>query len=143
MKLNEFNGVRDYIDKLFDGKSPSEDDIKQAKKDYWRMYNTNLKRKIRREYPIIRLRFSKQEMNRIKEKLDNQELLSIQIQRIVLDYIDGTITTGNIALVEQQLFLIHEYLEELLEEGNAVALSKIETLQENIVAIQNALEQSV
>ena len=142
MKQNEFRSVHDYLDKRFKGQSPTKQEVKQAKKDYWRMYNTALKRRIRKQYPIVRLRFSKQEMNRIKEKLDNKELLSIQVRRIVLDYINGTTTTGNMALIEQQLFLISEYVQELLEVGDAVSLGKIEKLQQSIIAIQDALEQS-
>lgn len=142
MNPNEFRSVHDYLDKYFEGQSPTKAEIKQAKKDYWKAYNTELKRRIRKEYPTVRLRFSQQEMLQIKEKLDKKELLSIQVRKIVLDYINGITTTGNIALVEQQLFLISEYIEELLEEGGAVALPKIEALQENIIAIQNALEQS-
>lgn len=143
MKQNEFRSVHDYLDKRFEGQSPTKQEIKDAKKDYWRMYNTALKRRIRKQYPIVRLRFSKQEMELIKERLDNKELLSIQVRRIVLDYINGATTTGNMALLEQQLFLIHEYLDELLEEGNSVPLGKIGMLQQSIVAIQDALEQSL
>lgn len=139
----DYNSLHTYLEARFKNE-PSVTDamVQQAKKDYWRMYNTALKRRIRNEYPILRLRFSKQEIELLKEKLHQKELLSIQVHRIVMDYISGTNTSENIALVEQQLFLVSEYLEKLLEQGNALPLSKIEKLQESIVAIQEALEQN-
>ncbi len=141
MKPIKFTGVQNYLEKLFVGNTPTDQQVIEGKKVYWRAYNTDLKRRIRNEHPTLLLRFSKQEMKLLKEKIHQKELLSIQVRRIVLDYLNGSYNSPNTALIEQQLFLVNEYLEELLEEGKSVPLSKIEELQQSIIAIQDALEQ--
>lgn len=137
----KFDGVQNFLDRYLKDRQASEIEIIQAKKDYWRLYNTALKRRIRKEYPILRIRFTQNEMQLLKKKLHEKELLSVQVRRIVLRYLenDENLNPNNV-LMEQQLFLISDYLEELLEEGDVVSVDKVERLQGYIVAVQDALE---
>lgn len=59
MSKNKFrySSVHDYLDEVL-GTHPSHAEIKQAKEDYWRHYNSNLKRERRRELKYVSLSLS-------------------------------------------------------------------------------------
>jgi len=55
MKPIKFTSIHDYLDKLFLDLEPSKQQIIDAKKDYWRAYNTDLKRRKRKTYPTFQM----------------------------------------------------------------------------------------
>ncbi|MCF6319232.1 MAG: hypothetical protein L3J83_08145 [Proteobacteria bacterium] len=143
MKPIDLTSVMDYLDVLFEGKNPSENDIINAKKVYWRAYNTHLKRQRRKHFPILQVRFSKQELSLIKAKLEQGQAVSKYIHSIVMHHLNGTKDFGkkvNTALIEQQLFFITEYLSELIEFEN-VDVVKIEKLEHRIQTLEQIIQE--
>ena len=145
MEPIDFTSVHDYLDKLFADIEPSKQQIVQAKKVYWRAYNTDLKRRKRKSHPCFQISFSKEELSLLRERLRKGESVSQYIHQLVLKHIRKGKTLApqvNTALIEQQLFLISEYLRELLE-FDAIDTDKIERLETYLQALETAIKESL
>ncbi|WP_339883560.1 hypothetical protein [Polaribacter vadi] len=145
MRPIRFTSVHDYLDKLFDGGSPSEEAIISAKKDYWRAYNTALKRRQRQKFPVFQISFSKEDVLVLKSRLAKGQKISSYIYDLVIQHLKGESIPAkqvNTALIEQQLFLIAEYLRELLD-YNAVDSEKINRLEAYIMALENVIQETL
>jgi hypothetical protein len=107
------------------------------------MYNTALKRKRRAEYNEVTLTFSKPEIKKLKKKLAVENKLSTSLKQLVLQFLES----GSLAIVQQidnsvienELFAITEYLEQVLEE---IIPIELETIQHFISQIQS-FEKSI
>jgi hypothetical protein len=142
MKTINLTSVHDYLDVLFENTIPSKQDVLNAKKEYWRAYNTDLKRRFRKKHTILQISFTKQEMLCIQAKLVEGESATKYIYNLVLHHLQEHKDFGrktNTALIEQQLFLIVEYLNELLEIENA-DVEKIQELEKHIKTLEQTIE---
>ena len=52
MEPGNYKSLHDYLDAIFKDSSPSENEIIQAKKDYWKAYNTRLKQDKRKKMAL-------------------------------------------------------------------------------------------
>lgn len=141
MSSIKFNSIHEYLDQVFKDIAPSKELITLAKKDYWRAYNTDLKRRQRKEYTTVHLRFSKEEVKAHTNFFKKTKNLNQELRNIVLNYLQGNeleSTKLNTALIEQQVFLISEYIEEWKEE-NEIDSEKLQQLESCILAIEKAL----
>jgi len=135
-----FTGVHDYLDELFTNSDPSETEIILAKKWYWRCYNSHLKRQ-RKHYTNLSVYFSQEQITRIKT-LAEKGKVSDFIKKVVLSYMDGTtsiIQTIDTAIIEQQLFLIAEYLQEMIQ-SDMTDNSQLQFLEDKIKDLQIHIE---
>lgn len=145
MKPTSFNSVHDYLDMVFKDTIPSEEAIINAKKIYWRAYNTDLKRRKRQEFTTLHICFSKKEYVNIQAKLSNTQSVPAYIKYLVLEHFKNNATSivpVNTNLIEQQLFLIAEYLQELLEQDN-VNIEKIEALEQYMQTLEQVIQDSL
>ncbi len=145
MKPINFTSVHDYLDVIFEKVNPSKVAIIKAKKDYWCAYNTDLKRRRRKAFPTFQISFSKQEVVIIKSRLQKGQSVSKYIYKLVLQHIEEDVPLTpkiNTALIEQQLFLIAEYLQELLDFEN-IDNHKIEQLERYIKALENVIQEAL
>jgi len=143
MRPIEFTSVHDYLDLLFEDASPNKEDIIRAKKTYWRAYNTDLKRRQREHSSILHITFSKEEYAQIKERLGKGENVSGYIRNLVRQHLEDNqdfVPKVNTALIEQQLFLIAEYLQELLD-VDTIDTKKIEELEQHIRTLENLIHE--
>ena len=141
MKPNSFNSLHDYLDALFLDVDPTDAEIKNAKKIYWRSYNTHLKRRRRKQFPTFQISFSLAEIAQLKSRLQNGQSISKYIHELVIDHLSqGTDITPkvNTAIIEQQLFLIGEYLRELLD-YDTIDTHKIEVLETHIQTLEDVI----
>jgi len=141
MRPISFTSIHDYLDKLFDGLSPTEEAIISAKKDYWRAYNTDLKRRQRQKFPVFQISFSKEDIIGLKSRLAKGQKISSYIYDLVIIHLKGSTELSkkvNTALIEQQLFLIAEYLKELLD-YEAIDSKKINRLEAYIIALEKVI----
>lgn len=132
------------MDALFVGCDPSEAMIIKAKKDYWRAYNTKLIQTRRKQNHEFSVSFNKNEFAIIQTKLGEDKFVSRYIKQAVLnDLHTGTVVVPkvNMVVIEQQLFLIVEYLQDLLELEGDVNESMFEPLIANISRLQQLIEQ--
>jgi len=137
----QFTSVHEYLDQVFKDIAPSKEMITLAKKDYWRAYNTDLKRRQRKEFSTLHLRFTKAELQQFKTSLSKEESINSKVKQILKNYlyeVDTSQSTINTALIEQQVFLISEYIEEWREE-NEVDIEKLQQLESCILAIEKAI----
>ncbi len=145
MRPINFTSVHDYLDLLFEGVTPSNEDIIKAKREYWRAYNTDLKRRKRKACPTFQISFSKDELVIIKSKLEKDGCVSRYIHDLVLQHLQGNIEYTqkvNTALIEQQLFLIAEYLKELLD-FESIDTEKVEALEQYIQVLETVIQESL
>lgn len=144
MKPVDFTSLHDYLDWIFTGCDPSEKEIIEAKKGYWRAYNTDLKRRRRKTHPCFQISFSMDELLLIREIKEEGKPLSEFIHQLAMEnlghYPIGTRPMVNTALIEQQLFLIAEYLRELLDHEN-VDTEKIEELETHIHTLETLIKE--
>lgn len=87
MKPISFTSVHDYLDSLFEGCIPSEEAIINAKKDYWRAYNTDLKRRKRKAFPTFQISFSKTDVKALKSRLAKGQAVSAYIYDLVVQHL--------------------------------------------------------
>ncbi len=145
MKPISFTSVHDYLDRLFTGMEPSKQDIIDAKKVYWRAYNTDLIRRKRKAYPTFQISFSKEELLLIREKLQQGQSVSKFVYQLVVEHLNNhtySVPKINTALIEQQLFLISEYLRELLD-YDSIDIDKIEQLESHIQTLETVIHESL
>lgn len=145
MKPTSFTSVHDYLDMVFKDTIPNEEAIINAKKIYWRAYNTDLKRRKRQEFTTLHICFSKKEYGDIQAKLSEAQSVPAYIKYLVLEHFKNrneSVTPVNTSLIEQQLFLIAEYLQELLE-SKTVNTEKIEALEQYMQTLEQVIQDSL
>ena len=136
----KFTSVHDYLDDVFASSDPNEAEIILAKKWYWRCYNSHLKRQ-RKHYTNLSVYFSQEEITRIKT-LAEKGKVSDFIKQVVLSYMEGTtsvIETIDTAIIEQQLFLISEYLQEMIQ-NTMMDNSQLQLLEDKIKELKTHIE---
>jgi len=130
---------------LFDGVDPSDEEIIKAKKDYWRAYNTDLKRRKRKAYPTFQISFSRQDVTLLKSRLQNGQSISRYIYGLVKEHLKSDAVLEpkvNTAIIEQQLFLISEYLRELLDYDH-IDSNRIEQLEAHIQTLDKVIQNAL
>lgn len=115
---HKFKSVHDFMDALFIGCTPSEEAIIEAKRQYWKSYNTDLIARRRKQKSEFTLILSKEELGKTKSLMCKEKSVTEFLRKIVINSISGAvkpINNNDTALIEQQLFLIASYLEELID----------------------------
>ncbi|NMR34958.1 hypothetical protein HIO71_12250 [Chryseobacterium aquaticum] len=143
-----YKGLHDYLDIIFRDIIPTEDQIAEAKKQYRKYYNSHLKRNYRNSHKQITLSLTKYEMELLKRKLESQQSVSGYIKKLVLAHLDNSQTLFNqqntqkkdLAQVEQQLFILIDYLESLIYHRRFVDNTQIAKLEQHLLYLQQLLE---
>ena len=143
-----YKSLHDYLDIIFRDRIPNEDQIIEAKKQYRKDYNAHLKRHYRNSHKQISLSLTKGEMELLKRKLETQQLASDYIKKLVIAHLDSNLTTLNqqdtqrkdLDQIEQQLFILIDYLESLLYQRRFVDNTQIGKLEQYILQLQQLLE---
>lgn len=146
MELGNYKSLHDYLDSIFKDSSPSENEIIQAKKDYWKAYNTRLKQDKRKQNKEVTISLNKETLERLNLKLATTESISHYIQNLIKTNLQIIETTGffekELGLkIEQQLFIIIDYLESLLYQRKLIDTSQIELLEKHLEKLQNLMEE--
>ena len=103
-----YKSLHEYLDKVFVGLTPSESEIAQAKKEYWKAYNTHLKQNQRKKHKEVTLAFNKKEWQSLLERLNPNQSLHGYIKELLNRHIDK----DSIATLEQLLYKLQELLED-------------------------------
>lgn len=140
-----YKSLHEYLDKVFVGLTPSEDEIAQAKKEYWKAYNTRLKQNQRRKRKEVTLAFEKKEWQSLLERLNPNQSLHGYIKELLNHHIDNTPIVTNPIIqdttqIEQQLFLVTDYLEGLVYQRRHIDKESIATLEQLLYKLQKLLE---
>jgi hypothetical protein len=138
-----YTSLHDYLDTALSHiDNPSHQEIKQAKRDYWKQYYTHYRRQkriVRKEYT---LGFDADSLKQLQQKKGDLSVSQFLYQ-IVEQAIDGKYPTvldktllGNI---DRQLMQLINLLEDLLESKNT---ELNEQILEQIVALEQQFSQT-
>ena len=146
MEPGNYKSLHDYLDAIFKDSSPSENEIIQAKKDYWKAYNTKLKQAKRKKTKEVTISLNKETLELLNQKLITGESISSYIQKLLKTNLQIIETTGffekELGLkIEQQLFIIIDYLESLLYQRKLIDTSQIALLEKHLEKLQNLMEE--
>jgi hypothetical protein len=141
-----YKSLHDYLDKVFSGTSPSENEIAEAKKEYWKAYNTHLKQNQRRKRKEVTLALDKKEWQSLLERLNPNQSLHAYIKKLLTHHIDNTPIVTNTIIqdtthIEQQLFLVTDYLEGLVYQRRHIDKDSIAGLENLLHRLQKLLEE--
>lgn len=116
-----YHSLNDYLDIVFENADPTDDQIMRAKKHYWKMYNTDLKRRRRTKVQEFLVGFTQEETQKLKSLIMGEKGIAPLIRTIVLGFLDQNTTIAtqhfNTDKIEQSLALIVSYLEEVMEDN--------------------------
>lgn len=146
MEPGNYKSLHDYLDAIFKDFSPSENEIIQAKKDYWKTYNTRLKQDKRKKTKEVTISLNKETLELLNQKLVAGESINHYIQSVLKTNLQIIETTGffekELGLkIEQQLFIIIDYLESLLYQRKLIDTSQIALLEKHLEKLQNLMEE--
>lgn len=145
-----YRNLHNFLDEIFKNKTPDEEEIVQAKKTYWRSYNTRLKQTQRKKYKEITISFSKEELQFLQRKLEMNQSVSDFIKKLILACLNDAslnftienIQKKDLDKIEQQLFILIDYLESLLYQRKIIDKYQTVTLEKHIENLQQLLEES-
>lgn len=146
MEPGNYKSLHNYLDAIFKDAFPSENEIIQAKKDYWKAYNRKLKQDKRKKTKEVTISLNKETLERLNQKLVAGESISSYIQRILKTNLQIIDTTGSFEKelglkIEQQLFIIIDYLESLLYQRKLIDTSQIALLEKQLEQLQKLMEE--
>jgi hypothetical protein len=140
-----YKNLHQYLEQVLDDDSSNEQII-QLKKDYWRAYNTHLKRQKRKKDKHINLSFDKQQWKSLE--LTKGDLpMHLYLKEIILNQIDLQSDAtpifyqkNDLVLIEQQLFQSIELLQFLVSSRKISSAEDIEKLKKLLTDLNNQLE---
>lgn len=140
-----YTSLHDYLDKVFSGASPSENEIAQAKKAYWKAYNTRLKQSQRKKRKEVTLALDKKLWEALLEKRKPNQSVHAYIKELLTHHTsDSPIAPSTIIQdtthIEQQLFLVTDYLEGLVYQRRHIDSDSITGLEQLLQELQQLLE---
>lgn len=147
MEPGNYKSLHDYLDAIFKDTSPSENEIIQAKKIYWKAYNTKLKQGKRKQNKEVTISLNKETLDLINQKLAATDSISQYIQNLIKTNLQIIETTGffekELGLkIEQQLFIIIDYLESLLYQRKLIDTFQITLLEKHLEQLQKLMEEN-
>ena len=146
MEPGNYKSLHNYLDAIFKDSSPSENEIIQAKKAYWKAYNTKLKQAKRKQNKEVTISLNKETLERLNQKLATTVSISHYIQDLIKTNLQIIDTTSSFEKelglkIEQQLFIIIDYLESLLYQRKLIDTSQIALLEKHLEKLQNLMEE--
>ncbi len=140
-----YRNLHDYLDIIFRDKVPTENEIIQAKKHYWKTYNTHLKRNQRRKHKEITISLSKEELELLSRRLEPQQSVSQYIKSVLHQHLSNnepiiSSQHKDLMQIEQQLFILIDYLESLIYQRRFVDNTQIGKLEQHFRYLQHVLE---
>ena len=145
--LRTYKNLHDYLDVLFANCDPSEAEIVDAKKAYWRGYNNKIIQERRRQKSEFVVALDKNELKLVHSKMTKEKSVTEYLRNLVNNSLVGNSSNINprfdTAIIEQQLFLIVENLMELNEQEAVVDKSMVESLEAKVSKVLNHIEQEL
>ena len=142
-----YNNLHDYLDDLFNSKNPNDEEIIQAKKAYWRSYNKRLKQIQRQKHKEVTISISKELLELLNGRLEPKQSIIDYIKTLLEKHLRGSENVNlnqkkELLQIEQQLFLVIDYLESLLYQRKLIDKQQMQQLEKYIQNLQFVLEQN-
>ena len=140
-----YKSLHEYLDKVFMGLTPTESEIAQAKKEYWKAYNTHLKQNQRKKRKEVTLALDKNEWQSLLERRTPNQSIHDYIKEWLTHHIDNSPIVPSTIIqdttqIEQQLFLVTDYLEGLVYQRRHIDKESIAGLEQLLYKLQELLE---
>ena len=140
-----YNNLHDYLDDLFNSKNPNDEEIIQAKKAYWRSYNKRLKQIQRQKHKEVTISISKELLELLNGRLEPKQSIIDYIKTLLEKHLRGSENVNlnqkkEFLQIEQQLFLVIDYLESLLYQRKLIDRQQMQQLEKHIQNLQFILE---
>lgn len=141
-----YKSLHDYLDELFENRNPDHEEIIQAKNMYWRSYNTRLKQVQRKKSKQISLIVSKDDLELLQLKLEPKQSVSDYIKNLLENDLQSgktmnTFQKKELLPIEQQLFILIDYLESLLYQRKLIDKVQMSRLEKYIQNLQLVIEE--
>ena len=141
-----YNNLHDYLDDLFNSKNPNDEEIIQAKKAYWRSYNKRLKQIQRQKHKEVTISISKELLELLNGRLEPKQSIIDYIKTLLENHLQSNENINyyqkkELLQIEQQLFLVIDYLESLLYQRKLIDRQQMQQLEKYIQNLQFVLEQ--
>ena len=142
-----YNNLHDYLDDLFNSKNPNDEEIIQAKKAYWRSYNKRLKQIQRQKHKEVTISISKELLELLNGRLEPKQSIIDYIKTLLEKHLRGSENVNlnqkkELLQIEQQLFILIDYLESLLYQRKLIDRQQMQQLEKHIQNLQFVLEQN-
>ncbi|MBI1307071.1 MAG: hypothetical protein GC181_10755 [Bacteroidetes bacterium] len=87
MKPTDFpyNSIHDYLDQIFIDENPDAQKVKEAKREYWKLYNRYLKRDQRRQGKTLHIKLPIEQYQKIQQMARNQGTTASSIIKSWID----------------------------------------------------------
>ena len=135
------------MDDLFNSKNPNDEEIIQAKKAYWRSYNKRLKQIQRQKHKEVTISISKELLELLNGRLEPKQSIIDYIKTLLENHLQSNENINyyqkkELLQIEQQLFLVIDYLESLLYQRKLIDRQQMQQLEKYIQNLQFVLEQN-
>ena len=134
----KYNSLHEYLDDVFKDKQPSRNEIKKAKREYWKIWYRFYRREERKRKREFSLRLHPDEieqMDRIKGDLGYSQFLYKAVRKSLLSKEEPRTDPQEFAKIKQLLMQVINLLEEHIEndksELTSEILSEMEKLEED------------
>lgn len=140
-----YKSLHDYLDVVFKDKTPDENEIIEAKKLYWKSYNTFLKQNQRKKHKEVTIAFEKQHWETLSKERRPGQTIQSHLKELLLKQIGSKDPVKRVVLqdtvkIEQQLFLITDYLESMIYHRRFIDAESIRVLEKHLLQLRRLLE---
>lgn len=140
-----YKSLHDYLDVVFKDKTPDENEIIEAKKLYWKSYNTFLKRSQRKKHREVTITLEQEQWDSLSKQKDTTQTLQEYLKEFILKQIGSKDSTKRAVLqdtvrIEQQLFLVTDYLESMIYHRRFIDAESIRVLKKHLLQLRRLLE---
>jgi len=143
-KAFPYKNLHQYLDLVFVGIEPTPEQVILQKKAYWKAYNTHLKQNQRAKRKEVTITLDKELLEMLLQKSSNGSL-SNYIKQVLLQHtsqnsIDVPLLGQDSAVLEQQLFLVTDYLQGILYQRRIIDKEAIAKLESLLLKLKQLLE---
>lgn len=141
-----YKSLHDYLDVVFKDQTPDETEIVEAKKTYWKMYNTFLKRNQRKKNKEVTIALEKEHWDILLKGRKTAQTIQSYIKELLLKQIDSKEANKRVFIqdtihIEQQLFVVVDYLESMIYHRRFIDLESIRVLEKHLIHLRNLLKE--
>ena len=141
----QYKSLHDYLDVVFRDKTPNENEIIEAKRLYWKLYNTFLKRNQRKKHREVTITLEKEQWEALSKQKDTTQTLQEYLKDLILKQRGSVDSNKRVILkdaiqIEQQLFLVIDYLDSLIYHRRFIDAESIRGLENHLIHLRRLLE---
>lgn len=131
----KYNSLHEYLDDVFKGKQASRAEIKEAKREYWKLWYRHYRKEERERKREFTLRLHPEEIQQMDEKrgeLSYSQFLYKAVRQAIISTKEPQYDPKAFGHIKQLLMEVINLLEELINEGGGELTEEIITKMEKL-----------